>query len=468
MTALDTASTSPSTCSAAVTPGSRDLRDLPEQRRILVTEVPGPLSRVMQKRRKEALPLGLGTMLPVFVERAGGGVIVDVDGNHLIDLASGIATTSVGASAPAVVSRVQEQVARFTHTCFLVTEYDGYVAVAEQLNRLTPGTHAKRTALFSTGAEAVENAVKIARAATGRSDVVVFDHAFHGRTLLAMAMTAKEIPYKAGFGPFPGEVHRAPYAYSLRWPGGRDHCAREALQELEALLDRVGADRIAAIVIEPLQGEGGFIVPAPGFLPSVAALAARHGIVLVADEVQSGIGRTGEMFASEHEAIVPDLVCTAKALGGGLPLAAVTGRAELMDAVPAGGLGGTYAGNPLACAAALGVFEMFQTHDLLARARRIEVVVREELEPLARELDVIAEVRGRGAMMAIELVRPGTLEPDPELARAVAAQCHSQGVLLLLCGTFGNVIRLLPPLVIGEDLLVEALDILAEALRSQL
>ena len=407
-------------------------------------------------------------MLPVFVERAGGGVVVDIDGNHLIDLASGIAVTSVGASAPAVVSRVQEQAARFTHTCFLVTEYDGYIAVAEQLNLLTPGTHAKRTVLFSTGAEAVENAVKIARVATGRTDVVVFDHAFHGRTLLAMAMTAKEIPYKAGFGPFPGEVHRAPYAYPLRWPSGADNCAQESLQALEALLDQVGADHVAAIIIEALQGEGGFIVPAPGFLPGVAALAARHGIVLVVDEVQSGLGRTGDLFASEHEGIVPDLICTAKALGGGLPLAAVTGRAELMDTVPAGGLGGTYAGNPLACAAALGVFEMFESHDLLARARRIEAVVREKLEPLAQELAVIAEVRGRGAMMAIELVRPGTLEPAPDLAKAVAARCHSRGVLLLVCGTYGNVIRLLPPLVIGEELLAEGLDILADTLRSQL
>jgi 4-aminobutyrate aminotransferase/(S)-3-amino-2-methylpropionate transaminase len=283
-----------------------------------------------------------------------------------------------------------------------------------------------------------------------------------------MAMTAKQIPYKAGFGPFPGEVHRAPYAYPLRWPGGGDNCALEAAEALEALLERVGADRVAAIVIEALQGEGGFIVPAPGFLPAVAALAARHGIILVVDEVQSGLGRTGDMFACEHEAVVPDLLCTAKALGGGLPLAAVTGRAELMDAVPAGGLGGTYAGNPLACAAALGVFEMFENQDLLGKARRIETVIRQSLETLAAEVATIAEVRGRGAMMAIELVKAGTLQPAPELARAVAAQCHSRGVLVLVCGTYGNVIRLLPPLVIGEDLLVEALSILADALRSHL
>jgi 4-aminobutyrate aminotransferase / (S)-3-amino-2-methylpropionate transaminase / 5-aminovalerate transaminase len=449
------------------TPSISLLPDQPEQCRKLVTELPGPMSAQRQRRRNQALPRGLGTALPVFVHRAGGGIIVDVDGNHHIDLASGIAVTSVGASAPEVVSRVQEQAARFTHTCFLVTEYDGYVDVAERLNRLTPGTHDKRTALFSTGAEAVENAVKVARVATGRTEVVVFDHAFHGRSLLTMAMTAKEIPYKAGFGPFPGEVHRAPYAYPLRWPGGVDNCAREAVEALEALLERVGADRVAAIVVEPLQGEGGFIVPAPGFLPAVAALAARHGIVLVADEIQSGLGRTGDMFASNHEGIVPDLVCTAKALGGGIPLAAVTGRAELMDAVPDGGLGGTYAGNPLACAAALGVFEVLENHDLLARARRIEAVIRLRLEALAQEIDVIAEVRGRGAMMAVELVNPGTLQPAAQMAKAVAATCHSRGVLLLACGTFGNVIRLLPPLVISEALLVEGLDVLVDALRSQ-
>jgi 4-aminobutyrate aminotransferase/(S)-3-amino-2-methylpropionate transaminase len=455
VTAVDTASISLPTTS---------FLNQPEQCRKLVTELPGPLSRALQQRRNEALPRGLGTTLPIFVERAGGGVIVDVDGNHLIDLASGIAVTSVGASAPDVVSRVQEQVARFTHTCFLVTEYDGYVDVAERLNRITPGTHPKRTVLFSTGAEAVENAVKIARVATGRTDVVVFDHAFHGRSLLTMAMTAKEIPYKAGFGPFPGEVHRAPYAYPLRWPSGAKNCALEAL---EALLEQVGAEHVAAIVVEPLQGEGGFIVPAPGFLPAVAALAARRGIILVVDEVQSGLGRTGDMFASDHEGIVPDLVCTAKALGAGLPLAAVTGRAELIDAVPDGGLGGTYAGNPLACAAALGVFEMLENHDLLAKARRIGAVIRKKLEALAQEVGTIAEVRGRGAMMAIELVNPGTLEPAPQMAKAVAAHCYSRGVVILVCGTFGNVIRLLPPLVIGEELLVEGLDVLAEALRSQ-
>ncbi|WP_318653347.1 4-aminobutyrate--2-oxoglutarate transaminase [Streptomyces sp. H28] len=427
---------------------------------MLRTELPGPRSRELQRRRDAALPGGLGVTLPVFVDRAGGGVVVDVDGNHLIDLASGIAVTSVGASAPAVVSRVREQAARFTHTCFLVTEYDGYVEVAERLNALAPGGHAKRTALFSTGAEAVENAVKIARAATGRPGVVVFDHAYHGRTMMTLAMTAKEVPYRTGFGPFPGEVHRAPYAYPLRGPG-----AEEALAGLEALLERVGADTVAAIVVEPVQGEGGFVVPAPGFLAGVERVARRHGIVLVADEVQTGMGRTGTVFASEHEGVVPDLLCTAKALGGGLPLAAVTGRAELMEAVAPGGLGGTYAGNPVACAAALGVLDMLRDGELLERARSIERTVRARLEPLAGALPQVAEVRGRGAMMAVEFVRPGTDEPDPAPAREVAARCHAEGVIVLVCGSFGNVVRLLPPLVIPDDLLAEGLDVLSAAIR---
>ncbi|WP_185052919.1 4-aminobutyrate--2-oxoglutarate transaminase [Thermocatellispora tengchongensis] len=442
---------------------------MPEQRRILRTEVPGPRSRERHARRSQVLAAGLGTTLPVFVERAGGGIIVDADGNHLIDLASGIAVTSVGASAPAVVSRVREQVGRFTHTCFLVTEYDGYVEVAARLNELTPGDHPKRTALFSTGAEAVENAVKIARAATGRPGVVVFEHAYHGRSLMTLAMTAKEHPYKTGFGPFPGQVHRAPYAYPLRWPGGPERCAEEALAALEDLLAEVGPQTVAAVVIEPIQGEGGFVVPAPGFLAGVREIAARHGIVFVLDEVQAGIGRTGTMFAAEHEGIVPDLVVTAKALAGGLPLAAVTGRAEIMDAVHPGGLGGTYAGNPVACAAALGVLEMFRDGALLERARAIEAQVRAGLAA-AMDSPYAAELRGRGAMMAIEFARPAepgaVPEPAPEIAQQVAARCHAQGVLVLVCGTHGNVIRLLPPLVIGPDLLADALEVLSAAIEA--
>lgn len=436
-----------------------------QQSRVLRTQIPGPESKRLQQRRDAAVPAGMGTVLPIWVDRSEGGIIVDVDGNQLIDFASGIAVTSVGASAPQVVSRVQEQVARFTHTCFMVTEYDGYLEVAETLNRLTPGTHAKQTALFTTGAEAVENAVKIARTATGRTDVVVFDHAYHGRTMMTMAMTAKEMPYKHGFGPFPGNVHRAPFAYPLRWPTGAENCTIEALAALEELLDSLDPDTVAAMVVEPIQGEGGFIVPSPGFLPGVQEIARRRGIVLVADEVQAGTGRTGTMYASEHEGIVPDLVVSAKALGGGLPLSAVTGRAELMGSVHPGGIGGTYAGNPLACAAALGVFSMLEDGGLLRAAQRIETHIRSVMEPLAAEVATIADVRGRGAMMAIEFTAPGSLDPAPDVAKAVAATCHAAGVLVLVCGTFGNVVRLLPPLVIEPDLLADGLEVLSNAIR---
>ncbi len=436
---------------------------LPRQERRLLTAIPGPLSQARHTHRQSVISSGLGTVLPVFVERAGGGILVDVDGNHLIDFGSGIAVTSVGATAPAVVRRVREQVGKLTHTCFIVTEYDGFVQVGEILNRLTPGTHLKKTALFSTGAEAVENAVKIARSATGRPAVVTFGHAYHGRTLLTMTMTAKNSPYKDGFGPFAPEIYRAPLAYPFRWEHGAENCAREALRSLEDLIvKQIGAHNTAAIVVEPIQGEGGFIVPPAGYLQGVQELANAHGIVLVADEVQSGIARTGDMFASEHEGIVPDLVVMAKGLGGGLPLSAVTGRAELMDAVPPGGLGGTYSGNPVACAAALGVFETIESENLLARARAIEALVRPRLEEYAAGNGWIGEVRGRGAMLALEFVVPGTKDPAPAAASAVVAHCHRSGVLALSCGTYGNVIRLLPPLVISDELLLDGVGVLLE------
>lgn len=439
----------------------------PDQRRILATAIPGPKSVKLQEQRAAELSDGLGVTMPVFVERAGGGIIVDVDGNHIIDLASGIAVTSVGASDPAVVRRITEQAERFTHTCFLVTEYDGFVDVAAALNRLTPGTHRKKTALFTTGAEAVENAIKIARAATGRPAVVVLGHAYHGRTLLTMSMTAKNVPYKEGFGPFAPEVYRVPSPYPYRWPSGPENAAAEALAALkDVVLTQVGATNVAAIVAEPIQGEGGFIVPPPGYLKAVQEFASEHGIVFVADEIQTGLARTGAMFACDHEGVVPDLVTTAKALAGGMPLAAVTGRAELMDAVPPGGLGGTYAGNPVACAAALGALETIEREGLVDRARRIEERVLPRLEALAGPGSVVGDVRGRGAMLAVEFVRPGTTEPAPEIAKAVAAACHAEGVLTLVCGTFGNVIRLLPPLVIPFDLLDEAVGVLDDAVRA--
>ena len=438
-----------------------------EQRRLLRTAVPGPASLERQTRREQHLPRGLGTTWPVFVQRASGAIIVDVDGNQLVDLASGIAVTSVGASAPDVVQRVQEQAAAFTHTCFLVSEYDGYVDVAESLNRLTPGEHAKRTALFTTGAEAVENAVKIARVHTGRPAVVVFDHAFHGRSLLTMAMTAKNVPYKQGFGPFAPEVYRVPAADPYRWPTGPDRCAEEAFERFrDVVLGQVGAQNVAAVVAEPVLGEGGFIVPAQGFLPRVAEFCREHGIVFVADEIQAGIARTGAWFASEHEGLVPDLICTAKALGGGLPISAVTGRAEIMDSVSPGGLGGTFAGNPVACAAALGALATIEREGLVERARQIETRVKPRLRSLADDVPAVGDVRGRGAMLALELVHPGTKDPDAAAAAQVAAHCHRSGVLVLVCGTYSNVIRLLPPLVIDFDLLDDALDVLDDAVRS--
>jgi 4-aminobutyrate aminotransferase / (S)-3-amino-2-methylpropionate transaminase / 5-aminovalerate transaminase len=436
---------------------------LPQQRK-LVTEIPGPKSREMLERRQRSVAKGLSHVLPVFVSAAGGGVLVDVDGNSLIDFGSGIAVTSVGNSADLVVDRVTAQVAQFTHTCFMVAPYADYVEVCEQLNKLTPGDHEKRSALFNSGAEAVENAVKIARHATGRDAVVVFDHAYHGRTNLTMAMTAKNMPYKEGFGPFAGEVYRVPMAYPFRWPGGPAVCAAEALDVVTSLIhSQVGEENVAAVVIEPVQGEGGFIVPPDGFLPGLAKYCRSNGIVFVADEIQSGFCRTGDWFACDHEKVVPDLVTTAKGIAGGLPLAGVTGRAEIMDAVHPGGLGGTYGGNPVACAAALGAIDTMLKEDLPAKARVIETLMLPRLQKLAEQHPVIGDVRGRGAMLAVELVRPGTIEPDAAAAAKVAKTCHAAGMIVLTCGTYGNVLRFLPPLVIGQALLEEGIGILEDA-----
>jgi len=436
---------------------------LPQHRNV-VTEIPGPVSRALMERRDAAVARGVSTTLPIFITAAGGGVLLDADGNSLIDFGSGIAVASVGNAAAAVVDRVQHQVAQFTHTSFMVTPYEGYVQVCEELARRTPGDHAKRSALFNSGAEAVENAVKIARHYTGRQAVVAFDHAYHGRTNLTMALTAKNMPYKQGFGPFASEIYRVPMAYPLRWPDGPEACQAEALDVVKSLIHaQVGEQNVAAVIIEPIQGEGGFIVPPDGFLTGLAAFCTQNGIVFIADEIQSGFCRTGDWFAVEHEGVIPDLVTTAKGIAGGLPLAAVTGRAEIMDAVHPGGLGGTYGGNPVACAAALGSIETMVTLDLPAKARRIGEIMLPRLRKLAETYPVIADVRGRGAMIAVELTKPGTLDPDPGATSAVASFCHSHGLLVLTCGTFGNVLRFLPPLVIGEDLLEEGLDILENA-----
>ncbi|MBO0820309.1 MAG: 4-aminobutyrate--2-oxoglutarate transaminase [Nocardiopsaceae bacterium] len=437
------------------------------QRRTLVTEIPGPASRALTARRAAAVAPGVSSVLPVFVTAAGGGVLVDADGNSLIDFGSGIAVTSVGNAASRVVARAARQAARFTHTCFMATPYEGYVEVCEELARRTPGDHAKRSALFNSGAEAVENAVKIARHHTGRPAVVAFDHAYHGRTNLTMALTAKNMPYKQGFGPFAGEIYRVPMAYPLRWPGGPETCRATALDTVTELIHaQVGESNVAAVIIEPIQGEGGFVVPPDGFLRGLAEFCARHGIVFIADEIQSGFCRTGDWFACSHDGVVPDLVTTAKGIAGGFPLAAVTGRAEIMDAVHPGGLGGTYGGNPVACAAALGAIETMEAEDLAGRARRIGEIMLPRLRKIAADHPVIADVRGRGAMVAVELTRPGTLEPDAAATAAVAGFCHSQGLMVLTCGTHRNVLRFLPPLVIGEDLLEEGLGILAEAFAS--
>jgi 4-aminobutyrate aminotransferase/(S)-3-amino-2-methylpropionate transaminase len=434
---------------------------LPQERR-LRTAVPGPRSAALMSRRNAVVARGIGTTLPVFVERAGGGVLVDVDGNSLIDFGSGIAVVGVGNAAEAVVARVQEQVARFTHTCFMVTPYEGYVEVCEALHRLTPGDHEKRSALFNSGAEAVENAVKIARAHTKRQAVVVFDHGYHGRTNLTMALTAKNMPYKQSFGPFAPEIYRVPMSYPFRDPAGMtgEEAAARALDLVEK---QVGADNVACMVIEPIQGEGGFVVPAAGFLPALARWCTDNGAVFVADEIQSGFARTGDWFACDDEGVVPDLVTTAKGIAGGLPLAAVTGRADIMDAPHVGGLGGTYGGNPVACAAALGSIETMESQDLPARARHIGEVMTARLRELAASYDVIGDVRGRGAMVAIELTRAGTLEPATAETAAVAKACHADGLVVLTCGTYGNVLRFLPPLVMPDHLLDEGLGVLEKA-----
>lgn len=431
--------------------------------RKVVTELPGPKSRALHDRRKAVVSAGLSTGFPVYIERGEGAMLLDVDGNLLLDLGSGIAVTSIGHAVPEVIEAVAQQVADFTHTCFMVAPYEEYVAVCEELAALTPGTHAKTSALFNSGSEAVENAIKVARLATGRQAVVVFDHAYHGRTNLTMALTAKNMPYKEHFGPFAPEVYRVPMSYPFRdGLSGADAAAR-AIAEIES---QVGAHNVAALLIEPIQGEGGFIVPADGFLSALSAWTSANGVVFIADEIQAGFCRTGTWFAIEHDGVIPDLVTTAKGLAGGMPLAAVTGRAELMNAVHEGGLGGTYGGNPVAAAAALATIRTMRERDLPARARAIGETVSTRLNALAKDVSIIGDVRGRGAMMAIELVKPGTTEPNAAAAKSIVNYCNQQGVIALACGTFGNVIRLLPPLVITDAQLEDGLNVLADAVHA--
>ena len=441
-------------------------REIPQQR-VVKTAIPGPKSQELIARRSDAVSAALGMAIPIFVKEAGGGVIVDVDGNSIIDMGAGIAVVNVGNSADLVIERVVEQVHAFTHTCFMVAPYQGYVDVCEALNRLTPGKHKKKSALFNSGAEAVENAIKVARVFTKRSAVIVFEHGYHGRTNLTMGMTAKNMPYKEGFGPFAPEIYRMPMAYPFRWLGDPAECAAQALDLISHKIEKeIGFQNVAAIVIEPIQGEGGFIVPPKGFLPGLAKLAKDNGALFVADEVQTGFARTGEMFGCDDEGVIPDLITTAKGIAGGLPLAGLTGRAEVMDSVHLSGLGGTFGGSPISCAAALGAIETIERENLVERAREIGAIMVAELGAMAAKYPVIGEVRGRGAMQAIELVIPGTTEPNPAAMQAIVKYCQSKGVLLLTAGTYSNVIRFLPPLVMPEQLLREALSILDEALAA--
>lgn len=442
------------------------LTSLSQERR-LVTAIPGPKSLEALQRRSEATSGGLGMAIPVIIERASDAILLDIDGNQIIDLGSGIGVTNVGNAAHRVVDRVIAQVQEFTHTCFTVAPYMGYIEVCEKLNAVTPGTFKKKSLLVNSGAEAVENAIKIARHYTKRPAIVVFEHSYHGRTNLTMALTAKNMPYKEGFGPFAPEIYRVPMPYSFHWKGNPATITEDSIEMITSKIDKeIGAHNVAAILIEPIQGEGGFIVPPKGFLPALSKYSADNGIVFIADEVQTGFARTGNMFAVENENVVPDMIVTAKGIAGGLPLAAVTGRAEIMDSVHAAGLGGTYGGNPLACAAALGVFETLEEEKLVERANHIGKILGDSLRAMQAKYPVIGEVRGRGAMQAIELVEPGTHNPNTAAMNAIVKYCQSKGVLILTAGTYSNVVRFLPPIVITDELLKDALSVLDEALAS--
>jgi 4-aminobutyrate aminotransferase/(S)-3-amino-2-methylpropionate transaminase len=435
-----------------------------EQKRILATAIPGPISTQMQERRKQVIAAGVGTALPVFIDHAHGAIMKDVDGNQLIDMGSGIGVVTIGHTNARVVEAVQNQVAKLTHTLFTVAPYEPYVRVGELITKHAPGNFAKKAAFFTSGAEAVENAVKIARKATGRTEVAVFDHAYHGRTNLTMSMNFKMHPYGTGFGPLAGSVHHAPMSYPFRDAEGMtgEEAATRAITYLEK---RVGATQLAAVFIEPIQGEGGFIVPAPGFLRTLSDWCRANGIVMVADEVQSGIARTGKWFASEwEEGFEPDLITVAKGIAGGMPLSGVVGRAELMDASHAGGLGGTFGGSPTAAAAGVAVLEQLEEGGWLERALEIESLMLARLGELKSQYPVIGDLRGKGAMIAIELVEPGTKTPSAAAVDSLVKHCHSNGVLILNAGTYNNVIRFLPPLAITDELLHDAMDVLAAGL----
>lgn len=426
----------------------------------IVTEIPGPKSRAALAEKEKWVANPLAPLAPFFAARAEGVVVEDLDGNRFLDFTGGWGCLNVGHNHPKVVQAIQAQLARFTHTDFTAIPYEPYVELARRLAQLAPGPTPKKCAFFNSGAEAVENAVKIARAYTGKKAVLVFENAFHGRTLLTMTMTHKAIPYKAGFGPYAPDVFRLPYPYPYRNP--------IPMAEIERrLLTLVDPKEVACCVVEPVIGEGGFIVPPPEFLPFLRELADRYGFLLVCDEVQSGVGRTGKFFASEHFGVEPDLICVAKSIAAGLPLSAVIGKAAIMDALPPGSIGSTYGGNPVACAAALAVIQVVEEEGLLARAQRLGEILKRELERLAQKFPVIGEVRGLGAMVALELVKDRkTKEPAPELTKAIQREALVRGLLFPTAGLYGNVIRFLLPLVTPEDALLEGLSILEAAFQA--
>ena len=433
------------------------------------TAIPGPKSKALGERRVAAVPRGLSHGTPVYVAKAEDAWMEDVDGNRYIDFAGGIGCINVGHRQEPVLSAIREQVDRFLHVCVQVTPYENYVRLAERMNEVTPGKFAKKTLFVNSGAEAVENAVKIARAHTGRTGIIAFEDAFHGRTMMTLALTSKTHPYKAGFAPFPGDVYRIPYAYcyrcsySLTYPSCELYCARH----LEDTFKRVVASEdVAAVIAEPVLGEGGFVVPPPDYFHTLIEICHKHGVLFIADEVQSGFGRTGRLFASEHYGIEPDILVSAKSIGGGLPLAAVTGRAEIMDAPGPGGLGGTFAGNPVSCAAALAVLDLFDRAGLLARANEVGERFQERARRWQVKFPVIGEVRGLGGMQAIELVKSRqTREPAAEETKRITQYCYEHGLITLTAGSYSNVIRVLVPLVVTDAQMDEGLDVLESALH---
>ncbi len=436
----------------------------------LRTAVPGPKSKALAERRIRAVPRGLSHGTPVYVAKAEGAVLDDVDGNRYIDLAGGIGCLNVGHRRDVVINAIRRQLDRFLHTCIQVTPYENYVRLAERLNELTPGKFPKKTLFVNSGAEGVENAVKIARAYTGRPAIIAFEDAFHGRTMMTLALTSKTHPYKAGFAPFPSDVYRVPFAYcyrcsySLKYPSCDIFCARH----LEDTFKRVVAsEEVAAVIAEPVLGEGGFVVPPPEYFRVLLEVCRRHKILFIADEVQSGFGRTGALFACERYGIEPDILVTAKSLGGGLPLAAITGRAEVMDAPGPGGLGGTFAGNPLSCEAALAVLDLFENEDLLSRANELGDDFQRRAREWQKRWPMIGDVRGLGGMQAIELVQSeDKREPATEETKQIVQYCYEHGVIILSSGSYSNVIRLLMPLVITNKQMSEALDVLEGALQA--